>query len=119
MLSKYYRTLFENIYPGFFDRESIRSLPKEYIHDEMILPLSEFDPHKYEKVLNNEITFGFYTGDTETIREKVALVEEGWLSIYARPQRIYCGYVRGEIASFCISIITIIKKTVPMVLNRI
>lgn len=102
MLSQKYGSLFENIYPGFFHRESIRTLPKEYIHDEMILPLSEFDPHQYEKELDESVTFGFYTGDTETIREKVAQVEKGWLSIYARPQRIYCGYVNGQIASFCI-----------------
>lgn len=52
-----YILLLNRIYPDFFDREIVRGLPDELVFDEMILPLSEFDIHKYDKKLDDNITF--------------------------------------------------------------
>ena len=102
MSAQEYRALFESVYPGFFERGSIRALPKEYIFDEMILHLSDFDPHIYEKAMDDSVTFGYYEGDAETILGAVEKVEEGWLPIYKRENRVFCGYIDGKLASFCI-----------------
>ena len=100
-LSKYCN-LFLNMHPGFFDRESIRSIDKEEIYDEQILWLRDFDAGKYEKEHGASVNFGYYEGPSDKLLEAVGKVEEGWLDIYRKPHRIYCAIVDGEIASFCI-----------------
>lgn len=55
--------LLNSIYPNFFEREIVRNLPEELVFEEMILPLDRFDINKYQKKLDNNISFGFYNGD--------------------------------------------------------
>ena len=93
-------SLFNSMYPGFFEREGIRGLEENQVFDEMILPLNGFDPQKYDKKLERGMSFGFYEGSMETIRKAVEKVEPSWVPYYGEESRIYCGYVDGEIASF-------------------
>lgn len=95
-------SLFHSIYPDFFEKQYIRNLPDDCICDEMLLCLKEFDPHSYTKELDGDVTFGEYHGNMETIQEAVRKVEPNWAYYYNGEQRIYCGYVNGEIASFCL-----------------
>ena len=102
MFLKKYCDLFMSLHPGFFERESIRSIAKGIVYDEQIMWLKDFDENKYVKEHDASVSFGYYEGDSEKLLEAVGQVEDGWLDIYKSPHRVYCGYINGEIASFCI-----------------
>ena len=102
MDKKELKKLFELIHPDLFGRPYIRELPDDEVFDEMILPLGEFDEHSYEKELGSDITFGFYTGDTNVLKKAIAKVDEGWTAFFTDIGRTYCGYIGGKIASFCV-----------------
>ncbi len=93
--------LFTQLHPNFFESESIRGLPEEWIYDEMVLPLDEFDPGKYDKKLADNVSFGIYAGDLGELKAAVAAVDDDWVQYFTEGQRFYCGYVDGKIASFC------------------
>lgn len=94
--------LFELMHPGFFDKPYIRELPDSEVFDEMILPLGAPDGQSYEKTLDSSITFGFFTGDIAELKNAVAQVDKDWADIFDGSQRVYCGFVGGKTASFCI-----------------
>ena len=97
-----YKDLFMSLHPGFFEKESIRSIAKGQVYDEQIMWLRDFDFNTYDKKHEESISFGYYEGTADKLLEAVGKVEEGWLDIYKNPQRVYCGFINGEIASFCI-----------------
>lgn len=102
MTEKEAAQLFNCLHPNFFESEEIRNLPAEYIFDEMILPLNEFDARKYEKKFNDDVKFGFYDGDIGELKKAVEKVEKDWAQFFNENDRIFCGFVNGKIASFCI-----------------
>lgn len=63
--------LFNYLHPDFFESESICALPEEYVFDEMILSLNEFDSSKYNKQFDDSVSFGFYNGGMDELRKKV------------------------------------------------
>lgn len=77
-------------------------MPEEYIFDEMILPLNEFDTCKFHKEFDCNISFGFYDGDFDELKKEVEKVEKHWMPFFNGEERIFCGYVNGKVASFCI-----------------
>ncbi|MBR5712385.1 MAG: GNAT family N-acetyltransferase [Lachnospiraceae bacterium] len=99
---EHYEKLFGEIYPDFFEREYIRNIPEDEIVSEQILRLQEFDPNCYEKYFPENVTFGFYDGDLEELRKDVATVVGHWPQYFTEDSRIYCGYVDGKVASFCL-----------------
>lgn len=94
--------LLDSMYPNFFERENVRNIPDEWICDEMILSLDEFDPCKYDKTFEDNISFGYYEGDIEKLKKAVERVVQYWAKSYTDKQRIYCGYIDGKVASFCL-----------------
>ena len=101
--------LFNNMHPNFFENENIRNMPDAWICAEMVLALDQFEPLRYDKKLDDRITFGCYQRDKDIsprnideIKEAVGKVDKNWVQYYNETQRIYCGYVNGKIASFCI-----------------
>ena len=101
--------LFQSMHPNFFEQESIRNLPDEWIHDEMVLALDKFEPCKYDRKLDDNITFGYYQSDRDIslkdmseIIKAVERVDQYWPQYYTEKQRIYYGYIDGKIASFCL-----------------
>ena len=52
--------------------------PKEQIYDEMVLSLDEFNLHKYDKNLDDNITFGFYDDDFDGLKKEVEKVVQQW-----------------------------------------
>ena len=54
--------LFNCMHPHFFEQEYLQNLSAEWIFDEMVLKLDEFDPHMYEKPLDASISFDFHKG---------------------------------------------------------
>lgn len=96
-----YILLFERMHPNFFEQDYIRAMPKEYVFDEMVLPLDEFDERAYEKELGDGVSFGFYDGDIDELKSAVASVDEDWVQYFDADRRIYCGFIDGKVASFC------------------
>ena len=97
-----FKKMFDLMYPGFFGMPYIRGLPDGEVFDEMALSLGGFDGHQYEKALDSDITFGFYTGDADELKKAVAKVDKGWEEYFGDTDRAYCGFIGGSIASFCI-----------------
>lgn len=95
-------TLMNYMHPNFFESEHIRTLPEKWVHDEMILSLDEFDPNRYEKVLDDTISFGYYEGNLEELKKEVVKVIQDWGPYFDGKHRVYCGYVNGVVASFCL-----------------
>lgn len=94
--------LLDSMYPNFFERENVRSIPDEWICDEMILSLDKFEPRKYDKKLEDNMSFGYYAGDIDELKKAVEKVVPYWTQFYNEKQRIYCGYIDGKTASFCL-----------------
>lgn len=94
--------LFNSLHPSFFDQDDIRNLPVDWIFDEMILALDNFEPSKYKRKLDGNISFGYYHGDIAGIKRAVEKVDTDWAQYYTEEQRIYCGYADGKAVSFCI-----------------
>ena len=74
-----YIALFHYLHPDFFESEPICSLPEEYVFDEMILPLNEFDKHKYNKKFDHDVSFGFYDSSPTELTKEVTKVEKHWV----------------------------------------
>lgn len=94
--------LFYCLHPDFFGNEFVKSLPEEYVFDEMILSLNEFDICKYDKKFDGGVSFGFYDGGLDELKKKVERVEEHWTPFFNGKDRIFCGYANGKAASFCL-----------------
>jgi GNAT superfamily N-acetyltransferase len=94
--------LLDSLYPKFFEREDVCNIPDELIFDEMILSLDKFESHKYDKNLEDNISFGYFEGDIDELKKIVERVVQHWAQFYDAKQRIYCGYIDGKIASFCL-----------------
>ena len=66
-----------------------------------MLRLQEFDAERYQKAFPENVTFGYYTGDFEDLKKAVGKVIPGWVPLFSEKSRVYCGFVDGKIASFC------------------
>ena len=97
-----YILLFNSIYPDHFEREVVRGLREGSVFEEMILPLNEFNIHKYDKKFDAGITFGFYNGGLGELKKEVEKVNPKWVKFFDGNQRVYCGYIDKKVASFCL-----------------
>ena len=81
-------SLFNSIYPDFFEREGICNLAEELIFEEMILPLSRFDANRYGKRLKSGVSFGYHISTEKTefiaVMRTVKLQASVWWSILER-----------------------------------
>lgn len=93
--------LFKNIFPDHFERDVVQGLPNDLVFEEMLLSLNEFDTNRYDKILDGNITFDFFDGDINELKNNVKKVVEYWANSFNEDERIYCGYIYGKIASFC------------------
>ena len=96
-----YEALFMEMHPGFFERDYVRNVPEDEVASEQMLRLQEFDPNCYRKDYPENVTFGFYDGDLEELRAAVGTVVGHWPQFFSENSRVYCGFVDGKIASFC------------------
>ncbi|MCR4896514.1 MAG: GNAT family N-acetyltransferase [Lachnospiraceae bacterium] len=93
--------LFLEMHPGFFRRDYVKRVSEEEPASEMLLDLREFDPAVYEKSLPDNVSFGFYDGPLDALIKAVDVVMPHWVPFFSEDSRVYCGFVDGEIASFC------------------
>lgn len=98
---KDYEALFHEMHPGFFEKENIRTMNEEWTYEEMILRLDEFDPEAYRKTFDGSVSFGLYTGGPGELHAAVEKVIPQWVPLYDGKSRVYCGFIDGRIASFC------------------
>lgn len=97
-----YAELFRTFKPGFFQEESIRRLPPEYIFEEQILDLHAFNPAAVVIPCPGHIAFGFYNGDINALRQAVARVDHTWLQYFNPGESIFCAFDGDKVASFCL-----------------
>ena len=120
MTKEQYETLFLEMHPNYFERDYVRAIPEDEPASEMILHLPDFDetcyekdfngyvwrkiPNKgsYEKSTDESVTFGYYDGDLEGLRAAVEKVVSHWTQFFHEKSRVYCGFVNGKVASFCL-----------------
>ena len=96
-----YQELFDTLNPGFFERESIRSMPCEYVFEEQVLDLHTFSPADVLPDCPLHITFGFYRGDMEPLHVEIGRVNDGWVQYFQPGNEIYCAFDGDRIVSFC------------------
>ncbi len=101
-MEKEFAKVFDEIHPGFFEQEYIKERPADIYSDEMLLELSEFHKDKFSPEVPEKVTFGFYEGDIDKLKEAVARVEENWVQFFRENSRVYCAMAGDEIASFCL-----------------
>lgn len=102
MNNQEYFPLFAKMYPNHFESEAVLGLPEDSVFEEMILPLDNFDADGYNKNLSNDISFGFYNGSIAKLRKAVEKVDPDWANFFSADSKIFCGYVNGRVASFCL-----------------
>ncbi|MCR5503844.1 MAG: GNAT family N-acetyltransferase [Lachnospiraceae bacterium] len=96
-----YISLFHEMHPGYFERDYVRKVSDDEPASEMFLRLQEFDEGSYRKEFSDDVTFDIYIGEFDALREAVESVVPHWVPFFSEDSRVYCGYVNGRIASFC------------------
>lgn len=97
-----YQAYFHQLFPGFFERASIRNLPDAYVAEELIMDLHHFSAGDVPLACPEHITFGMYEGDPEPLHAAVREVDETWVEYFTRDSRAYCAFDNGKVVSFCL-----------------
>lgn len=95
-----FSALFQSLFPNHFEQDYIRELPNDAVFHEMLLKLDNFDVNVYKKKLDS-VSFGFYNGSISELKQAVQKVDKDWADYFNENSRVYCGFVDGKIASFC------------------
>lgn len=103
MTKQDYISLFNSMHSGFFEDESVKCLSEGEFFEEMLLPLKEFDPDIYKKKLPENVSFGFYEGEISVIKKEIEKVSPDWVRYFGEDSRIFCGFIDGRVASFCLA----------------
>lgn len=69
--------------------------------EEMTIDVQAFSSEKHELPVPDNVTFGWYKGDFEKLKEAVADVDEEWVQYFSPEGRVFCAMSENEIASFC------------------
>lgn len=93
---------FNQLFPGFFERESIRNLPEKAVAEELTIDLHTYQAEDYPLSCPDHITFGMFEGDLEQIHAAVREVEDGWAAYFTEDSRIYCAFDGEKVVSFCL-----------------
>ncbi len=96
-----YAELFHSLNRGFFQRENIRALPKDFVFTELVMDLRKPLPEIAPPCCPREISFGEYRGELAALRDAVRQVDEGWVQYFREGCRFYCAFEGERIAAFC------------------
>ena len=97
-----YQEYFNQLFPGFFQRESIRSLPEQHVAEELIMDLHTFSVENVPLTCPEHITFGWFRGDVEQLKAAVREVDETWVEYFNEGDRVYCAFDGDRVVSFCL-----------------
>lgn len=103
MHTESYIELFNDMHPGFFDPDKTSYMPEEKIYEEQILSHDDAELAEISIPVPDGVTFGFYAGDHDTLVKAINEVDSSWPEYFNGEDRIYCAFVNGEIASFCLA----------------
>lgn len=67
---------------------------------EMGMEIRKFTADKSHAPVSAE--FGFFDGKHDDLLAAVAEVDEEWVQYFSDDEKVFCGFVNGELASFCI-----------------
>lgn len=96
-----YTELFRSLYPDFFQRESIRALPRDWVFTELVMDLRGGLPDVTPPHCPNGITFGEYHGALAALQDAVRQVDEDWVQYFREGDRFYCAFDGERIIAFC------------------
>ena len=98
-------TLFNKMHHNHFNPSNLGDMEDGEIMEEQIMYYKDFDANALEIPVPENVTFGWYEGDTSKLMEAVKSVEKSWTQFdcFRTGERIFCAMVNGEIASFCIA----------------
>lgn len=96
-----YTELFNSMHPGFFQEESIRVMPRDWVFTELVMDLREDFPDSLALRCPDWITFGEYHGELAALRDAVAQVDEDWVQYFTQGGRYYCAFDGEKIVAFC------------------
>ena len=97
-----YKEYFTQLFPGFFERESIRSMPEEAVAEELIIDLRTYNAENYPLTCPAHISFGWFKGDVKQLQDAVREVEEPWVEYFNEGDRVYCAFDGEKVVSFCL-----------------
>jgi len=88
------------------DQNKVRKMEKELnctfcddgIYAEMYIELSSYS-EKTKPV--SDVEFKFFQGDIQDLKQKISIVDDSWPQYFNNPETIFCGYYKGQLASFC------------------
>ena len=96
-----YQQLFLGLFPGFFERESIRNQPAHWVSTELVMDLHDAPELDKNVPCPENITFGVYHGDIDVLRAAVREVDEGWVKFFNEGNRIFCAFDGDKVVAFC------------------
>lgn len=96
-----YTKLFDSLHPGFFQEESIRALPRDWVFTELVMDLRGDCPNVTPSSSLNGIAFGEYHGELAALRDAVRQVDGDWVQYFKEGNRFYCAFDGERIVSFC------------------
>ncbi len=88
------------------DMEKLQAREKEigckFCEDGKFAEMIQSMAHYKEQTQEIEgITFGFYQGDIQLIKDVVALVDTEWVQYFGEKSHIFCAFDKGAPVSFC------------------
>lgn len=97
----HYAKLFHDLHPAFFQEESIRALPRDWVFTELIMDLRKNLPQMTLPHCPDEITFGEYHGELTVLHDAVRQVDNDWVQYFREGHRFYCAFAKERIVAFC------------------
>lgn len=96
-----YTKLFQSLHPGFFQEESISTMPRDWVFTELVMDLRGDLPNVTPPCDLNGIVFGEYHGEIAALRDAVHQVDEDWVQYFKEGYRYYCAFDEERIIAFC------------------
>ena len=96
-----FEELFNILHPGFFEEESIRAMPRDWVFTELVMDLRVDSPDVTQPRCPCGITFGEYHGELAALRDAVSRVDEDWVQYFKEGDRFYCAFDGEKIVAFC------------------
>ena len=96
-----YKEIFNQLHPGFFDRESIKGMKEDWIFAELAMDLRKGLPATEPVPCPGNIAFRRFKGNIEVLRKAVSEVDGDWVQYFNEGGSYFCAYDGDRIVAFC------------------
>ena len=96
-----YRVIFDQLNPGFFDREYLQAMKEDWIFAELVMDLRKDLPVTEPVPCPAGIAFRYFEGEIGVLRKAVSGVNGDWVQYFNEGGRYFCAYDGEAIAAFC------------------